>query len=104
MGLYCNYIIAFTLAAALQMLQQPTFGARHWVVWVVAIFGSFLGGLGAGWLWTAQGKFFSQHATLYARQSGCSETEARNLLAGLFSFLYLLGEVLMKGGMSFLME
>ncbi len=52
---------------------------------------------GAGWLWTAQGKFFSQHATLYARENGCSDTEARNLLAGLFSFLYLVGEVLMKG-------
>jgi MFS family permease len=103
MGLYCSYVVAFTVTAALQTYQSTAVGNPQ-TVWAIAIFGSFIGGLGAGWLWTAQGKFFSQHATLYARQNGCSETEARNLLAGLFSFLYLLGEVLMKGGMSFFME
>lgn len=66
------------------------------LTWVVACGGGAMGGLGAGWLWTAQGIFFGRTAKLYARASGLSLLEVNSMFAGIFSTCYVGFEVIIK--------
>lgn len=61
-----------------------------------AIFGSTLGGFAAGWLWTAQGAYFTRTAKLYAKAKDIELVEATGWLGGIFATAYVGGEVLCK--------
>lgn len=91
--LYCFYVGSFLVAYEKPHYKTPA-----------AITGSVLGGFAAGWLWTAQGAFFSRTAQLYARASGRPLAETNGYLGGFFATLYVGGEVTMKGLSSLLHE
>jgi hypothetical protein len=62
----------------------------------IVMVGSAAGGVGVGFLWTAQGVFFTNTAEEYARATGCTPAAARASLAGIFATIYLLGELCLK--------
>lgn len=60
------------------------------------IIGIFIGGIGAGFMWTAQSAYYSQSANLYAK---CTNTEIdtiHNEFAAYFAFIYLATEAFGK--------
>lgn len=88
--LYCTYVGSYAVA-----LASPD------IRWTAVIFGAVLGGLAAGWLWTAQGAYFSSAAEQYARAQGTgpeapSTPEATSLFGGIFATLYLGTELALK--------
>lgn len=85
--IYCFYVAAFLVAIK---LEDPD------MQWVAAIAGSAIGGIGAGWLWTAQGTFFARSAALYASATGTELSTANSAFAGVFSTIYVLFEVVCK--------
>lgn len=89
--LYCFYVGSFLLAAKIPSIK-----------WYAALIGSGVGGFGAGWLWTAQGVYFSRTAECFAKARGVEVSDANSLLAGLFATTYVGFELLLKGGSSLL--
>ena len=68
---------------------------------------SLVGGIAAGFLWTAQGAYFARNAELYAEAGGriwgaaagaeeSTVERATGLFASIFAAFYLLWEVVMK--------
>eukprot|EP00658_Telonema_sp_P-2_P009584 TRINITY_DN13575_c0_g1_i5.p1 TRINITY_DN13575_c0_g1~~TRINITY_DN13575_c0_g1_i5.p1 ORF type:complete len:401 (-),score=102.85 TRINITY_DN13575_c0_g1_i5:460-1662(-) len=55
-----------------------------------------MGGIAAGFLWTAQGAYFSRNAALYAEAAGISKEQATLTFAGWFALPYLGFEVVFK--------
>ena len=55
-----------------------------------------MGGIAAGFLWTAQGAYFSRNAALYAEAAGVSKEEATMSFSGWFALPYLGFEVIFK--------
>ena len=84
---YCAYIGSFLVATVVE-------GAT--ARWAAVLIGSAISGLGAGFLWTAQGQYFQVSAKLYAAQAGIEPKDASGLFAGIFTSIYLSFEVLMK--------
>ncbi len=84
--IYCVYVSCFLVAA----LVEDT------LKWPVAIAGAFIGGIGGGFLWTAQGAYFVKVSEAYARSAGIEKTAATSYLGGIFAFFYLFEEVAMK--------
>eukprot|EP01035_Chromulina_nebulosa_P034823 gene34823-46777_t len=60
---YCIYVCGF-LISVIFLEYFVTFS------WVMACLAAAVGGLAGGLLWTAQGRCFSQHASLYALSTG----------------------------------
>lgn len=87
-ALYCMYVLSFLLA----MLMEPGTTGQ----WRVAIGGALLGGFGAGFLWSAQGAYFTLNAEQYAAVSGEPKEAVTGRLSGIFAFCYLSIEVCMK--------
>ena len=85
MGLYCVYVGCFVLA-----LLWPA--SKH----VVALLGGAIGGVGAGFLWTAQGSYFARCSELHANFLQQSESTSTASLAGTFAFFYLAIEVVVR--------
>eukprot|EP00039_Didymoeca_costata_P015874 m.275822 g.275822 ORF g.275822 m.275822 type:complete len:488 (+) comp16295_c0_seq6:119-1582(+) len=83
---YCAYVGSFLIAAYSSGLALKLF----------VIGGGVIGGLGAGVLWTAQGKFFSASAQKYATARGISTEAATAFLASIFTTFYLGLEVVLK--------
>lgn len=107
--LYCTYIASFLVAR----------NADGNLKWFAALAGSTIGGFAAGYLWTAQGPFMQAAAKLYSRHIEASDEsgnaallpsekgaialkKSNSLLAGIFGFLYLVCEALMKAAATFL--
>eukprot|EP00939_MAST-03C_sp_MAST-3C-sp1_P003856 g3856.t1 len=107
--LYCAYIGSFIIARSVDGDAK----------WIAALTGSTIGGLAAGYLWTAQGPFMQAAAKLYASSivvdddgsDGPLSADARekiamkksnSLLASIFGFTYLVCEALMKAAATFL--
>lgn len=82
--MYCFYVVAFMLAR-FDSIEIPA-----------VCIGALLGGCAAGFLWTAQGGFFSSTCKTLARLSGKEEGDITTKLGGKFAFIYLSGEVTMK--------
>jgi len=117
MGLYVAYVVAFWIATVLPPYKDAA-----------AAVGAVLGGIGAGFLWTAQGAYFAQAATAHAQalerqQQGyddglmvaVEDTEQRQRqqhstenstakLAGIFAFIYLAFEVGLRALSTILLE
>lgn len=87
---YCFYVASFWIASTINGNEYP-----EWI-FAITICGSVLGGMAAGWLWTAQGAFFSRTAGWYARAKNIPVTEASSKLSGIFAMCYVGFEVILK--------
>lgn len=97
MGCYCFYVGCFYVATAI--------GEDHPDAQATAAYvGAALGGIGAGFLWTAQGTYFGLASQEYASQMMVSVETSNAKLAGYFAFWYLSEEVVMRLLSSFLLE
>lgn len=63
---------------------------------VFAVLGAFVAGTGGAFIWTAQGSYFGQAAQDYALVSNVKSETATSFLAGIFAFIFLVGEVICK--------
>jgi MFS family permease len=97
MGAYVFYVAAFWIATVLQDEQEM-------MIRIVALTGAAIGGVGAGFLWTAQGSYFACAAEEHAQLLGQPKTESTAMLAGIFAFIYLLAEVVLRSLSSVLLE
>ena len=84
--MYCFYTASFLVATVVPESAELA----------VVIIGSTIGGIGAGFLWTAQGLFYGRTAELYAEASGTTKEDANSKLAGIFAFFYVGLEVVLK--------
>lgn len=97
MGSYCFYVGCFYVATILGD-QHPDQQAG------AAYLGAAIGGIGAGFLWTAQGTYFGQASQDYSTRTGMPIEESNAKLAGYHAFLYLSEELLMRMLSSVLLE
>jgi hypothetical protein len=102
MLLYCIYVLAFYIATKVQTIE--------WIR-IIATIGALFGGCGAGFLWTAQGTYFTGASQLYYIHSNNNNQNTNNSiasassiipssiegstskLASIFAFIYLSSEV-----------
>jgi hypothetical protein len=87
MMLYCIYVACFLIATTSKQQQQQR---------LAALTGAAIGGVGGGFLWTAQGAYFTQVANIYAQQLQQDVTTTTTYLAGVFAFIYLSEEVILR--------
>jgi len=93
MFLYCIYVGCFSFAATFP--EYETFAA---------VIGASFGGIGAGFLWIAQGNYFTEaakhyHLHLVAERGGNDDYDlgkCTSFFAGVFAFLYLILEVIIR--------
>lgn len=85
---YCVYV--FSLPLALLSASSET------GLYALAVAGGGIGGVAAGFLWAAQGAYFSESAKLYAAAAGTPVSEANAKFAAFFGAVYLGAEVLLK--------
>jgi hypothetical protein len=64
--------------------------------WPLFICGSFIGGLAAGVLWTAQGEYFTISAEIFSFEKDECVSKANDSFAALFAGIYLSCETLFK--------
>lgn len=91
--LYCAYVGSYAVALVCPSLR-----------WPAVLFGAALGGLAAGWNWTAQGDFFGRAAELYAYTLQVERETATAFLSGVFATLYLGLELGLKLVSSFVLS
>lgn len=85
MGLYCAYVGCFLVATVFEEIAKET-----------ALLGAAIGGIGGAFLWTAQGAYFGQAAEEHAQ---CLQQDVKlstSHLAGVFAFVYLAEEVVLR--------
>ncbi len=81
MTLYCIYVGCFCVATAFPNVATS-------VAWT----GAAIGGIGAGFLWTAQGVYFAQCAEEYSMQSGSDWAQSTTMVGAIFAFCFLAEE------------
>ncbi len=124
MFIYCIYVLSYVIATIVDGNEY-----WGWLRGVAIIGGGLIGGIGGGFLWTAQGSYFAKQAEEYgvlkhrlsgvARRSGNDDqadhaanneqqqakiSEATSLFAGIFACIYLLVEVIMRLSSSFMIQ
>lgn len=82
MALYCVYVGCFLVAVLSPFIERPA-----------ALFGAAVGGVGAGFLWTAQGSYFGRAAEDHASHLVQEVSVSNATLASIFAFFYLAEEV-----------
>lgn len=82
---YCGYVASFLVHVYASSVSTSA-----------AIVGSVVGGIAAGFLWTAQGGYFAQVCDLYAVATKQERPAVTGWLGGVFAALYLGCEVGMK--------
>ena len=85
MSMYAAYVGCFWMA-----LKWGSF------VDTFAAIGAIFGGMGGGLVWTSQGAYFGRASQDYAIVSNIKSETATSYLAGVFAFIYLMGEVACK--------
>lgn len=85
MGLYCVYVACFLVATVFEGIAR---GA--------ALLGAAIGGVGGGFLWTAQGAYFGQAAEEHARWLQQDVKLSTSYFASIFAFVYLAEEVVLR--------
>ena len=85
MCLYCVYVACFSVATSFPEIERAA-----------ALTGAGFGGIGAGFLWVAQGSYFSEAAKRHAAAMAQDVSESTSYLAGIFAFIYLSFEVLLR--------
>ena len=93
MSMYCFYVGCFWVAASF-----PDIAA------ISAVSGAFIGGIGAGITWTAQGSYFSSASEDHALNMGCKWSECTASLSGTFAFAYLIEETILHVSSYFLLQ
>jgi hypothetical protein len=93
---YCAYVGCFFLATH----DNTTFRMKE----LAAYLGAVIGGIGAGFLWIAQGTYFGFASQDYARKLQRPVEESTASFAGYFAFLYLSEEVALRLLSSALLE
>jgi len=90
MGLYCSYVGCFWFATRMNDEDQVEFQK------FIAYVGATIGGIGGGFLWTSQGAYFSKAAEDHANQLRQSLSISTSSFAGIFAFLYLSEELVLR--------
>lgn len=85
--IYCAYVASYLIA-----YECHSHDLRMYAVYT----GAVLGGVAAGILWPAQGKYYATVAEKYAEASGLSREAANSRLSSDFAAYYLSCEVAMK--------
>ena len=85
-AIYCVYVSCFLVTSLVSDEAK----------WPVAIAGAAIGGIGGGFLWTAQGAYFGRTAEAYAKALDIPTSDATSYLGGIFAFFYLAEEVILK--------
>ena len=93
MSFYVVYVACFWVAVSHPSIEAPA-----------AIGGAFIGGIGSGILWTAQGSYFTQAAEEHALYQGCEWADCTSSLSGTFAFAYLLEETILHLSSYFMIE
>jgi len=93
MVLYCFYVGCFLAATLFPQFEK-----------VIAFTGAALGGIGAGFLWIAQGNYFTEASKRLAIDLGQDISKSTSYLAGIFGFMYLSFEVLLRISSSILIK
>lgn len=93
MALYCIYVACFLVATVHPSLEV-----------LAAFCGAIIGGVGGGFLWTAQGSYFSQAAEEHAMYLGQAVSVSNSTLASIFAFVYLAEEVALRGLSTLLLQ
>lgn len=83
--LYCIYVAAYAIGGGFPSVQTP-----------VIVGAAVVGGFSAGFLWTAQGPYFKAFADQYAKATNSPREKSTGMFAGIFAFVYLSCEVLLK--------
>eukprot|EP00301_Raphidiophrys_heterophryoidea_P001390 c10673_g1_i1.p1 GENE.c10673_g1_i1~~c10673_g1_i1.p1 ORF type:complete len:464 (+),score=103.20 c10673_g1_i1:69-1394(+) len=83
LGVYCVYVVSCLIYKYTS--SEP-----------IVIGGSAIGGIAAGFLWTAQGGYFNLMCTLYAKSTGQAREAVTASFGGWFAAVYLGGEVTLK--------
>jgi len=97
MGSYCFYVGCFYIATLLGDDKDDLKVAA-------AYLGAAIGGVGAGFLWTAQGTYFGLASQEYSSLLRTPVEESNAKLAGYFAFWYLFEELVMRMLSSVLLE
>jgi len=85
MTIYCIYTASYVVATAIPSIKE-----------VAVITGGLIGGIGGGFLWTAQGSYFAQASEKYAIYKKIQVEVASTRFAGIFAGIYLTEEVMMR--------
>ncbi|KAL3924035.1 MAG: hypothetical protein SGPRY_004038 [Prymnesium sp.] len=88
-ALYSVYVISLPIALVVPS-SMPALEIA------VALFGGIVGGIAAGFLWSAQGAYFALNAKKYAIHAGVSASEANDKFASIFASIFLGLEVALK--------
>ncbi|KAG7369743.1 major facilitator superfamily transporter [Nitzschia inconspicua] len=94
---YCFYVACFWVGT---LVSHDNISGQR----VAAYTGAAIGGIGAGFLWTAQGAYFGLAAEDHASRLQQPVETSTASLAGIFAFFYLAEEVLLRLLSSFLLE
>jgi len=85
MGLYCAYVACFLVATAFEGIAKEA-----------ALLGAAIGGVGGGLLWIAQGAYFGEATEEHANWLQQDVKLSTSYFAGIFAFIYLTEEVLLR--------
>ena len=78
LSLYCAYVGSFIGGLALVRAR----GADDELTWAVVLSGAVVGGVGAGWMWTAQGAYFTAAARAFAAVAAAAAAAASAVEGG----------------------
>uniref|UniRef100_A0A7S1FKS2 Major facilitator superfamily (MFS) profile domain-containing protein n=1 Tax=Noctiluca scintillans TaxID=2966 RepID=A0A7S1FKS2_NOCSC len=101
---YAIYVFFFGIAAS-QCRETDKTGACTVTtqgMWIFGLVGAFVGGIGAGVLWTCQGVYFSSICSRVAIAEVKPQPAVTAELAGVFAFWFLLAECLARALSSYL--
>lgn len=87
MFIYCTYTACFVIFSLCSIPSIAT---------AAALIGALLGGIGGGFLWTAQGSYFTRVSEEYADAKGITMDKASSKFGGIFAAIYLGEEVFMR--------
>jgi hypothetical protein len=77
-GGYCVYVAGFLVAIVVPAIRWPVF-----------MIAACVGGMAGGFLWTAQGRYFSRNAVLYSTATQTTLQDVNSDFAGIFATSYL---------------
>mmetsp|Transcript_28975 Transcript_28975/g.43774 ORF Transcript_28975/g.43774 Transcript_28975/m.43774 type:complete len:459 (-) Transcript_28975:98-1474(-) len=93
MSLACFYMASFWLARTFPKFELE-----------IVLLGAGIGGIGAGFLWTAYGEYLKGAARCHSEQSTQNFEECTASFARIFAFIFLTTEVMMRGVSTILVE
>jgi MFS family permease len=85
MVLYCIYVACFLVATSYPEIERAA-----------ALTGATFGGIGAGFLWVAQGAYFAEASKRHAAAMLQEVNESTSFFAGTFACIYLSLEVMLR--------